>query len=156
MVETNIVLTLLQTISIMVGIGYYILNIQNNQKNQKISLRNQELTLKSQQLSLEARQAQLFMGIYNNSFGTIQFAKANGLLYRTTWDSFDEFNELRVDEENIATEFMDAYSLIAGVLEGVGVLVREGLLDIRFVALLLSGPVPVSYTHLTLPTILLV
>ena len=59
MVEANIVLTLLQTISIMVGIEYYILNLQNNQKNQETSIKNQEITL-------ETRQAQLFMNIFNN------------------------------------------------------------------------------------------
>ena len=41
----------------------------------------------------------------------------------------------------MATEFSDAYGLVGFVLEGVGVLVREELLDIRFVALLLSGHV---------------
>ena len=124
MVETNIVLTLLQTISIMVGIGYYILNIQNNQKNQKISLRNQELTLKSQQLSTETRQAQLFMGIYNNSFASEPYRKATTVLHRTTWNNYEEFKELVFDEENIENEFFNSYSLVGFFLEGVGVLVR--------------------------------
>jgi len=60
MVEANIMLTLLQTISIMVGIGYYILNIQNNQKNQEITL--------------ETRQAQLFMNIFN-TFSSKEYQK---------------------------------------------------------------------------------
>ena len=37
MVEANIVLTLLQTISIMVGIGYYFMVLHNQQKNQKLA-----------------------------------------------------------------------------------------------------------------------
>jgi hypothetical protein len=53
-VETNIVLSLLQTVSIMVGITYYILNIQNNQKNQ-------ELALKAQEHATETRQLDIYM-----------------------------------------------------------------------------------------------
>jgi len=47
MVEASFVLTLLQTVSIMVGIAYYILNIDNNRKNQELALKNQEHVLKS-------------------------------------------------------------------------------------------------------------
>ena len=123
----QMVLSTLQTAGLLVGIFYYIMTLRNQQKNQ--------------QLALETRQAQLFMGIYNNTFASAPYRKATNVLFKATWNNYDEFKELVFDGENMATEFSDAYGLVGFILEGVGVLVREDLLDIRFVALLLSSQV---------------
>ncbi len=37
------------------------------------------------------------------------------------------------------TEFNNAYAILVGFFEGLGVFVREGLVDIRLVALLMTG-----------------
>jgi hypothetical protein len=49
------------SLGVFVAAVYYVLNIQNNSRNQEIAMRNQELMLKAQQQTLETRQAQLFM-----------------------------------------------------------------------------------------------
>jgi hypothetical protein len=122
----QMVLSTLQTVGLLVGISYYILTLRNAQHTR-------ELALKAQQQALETRQGQLVMGIYNN-FASPPYQKAYRIVSRTTWDSFDEFKELVQ-----ATEFSTSYTLIGNFFEGVGVLVKEELLDIRFVALLLSS-----------------
>ena len=141
----QLILSTLHTVGLLVGIFYYILTLRNAQHTR-------ELALKAQQQALETRQGQLFMGIYNNSFASPPYQKAFRIVYKTTWDSYDEFKELRVVEENIATEFSDAYSLVGTFFEGVGVLVKEELLDIRFVALLLTGHLRIFWEK-TLPII---
>ena len=128
----QMVLSTLQTVGLLVGISYYILTLRNAQHTR-------ELALKAQQQALETRQGQLFMGIYNNSFASSTYQKAFRIIFKTTWDSFDEFIQMYQSEGNLNNEFSASYGLVGTFFEGVGVLVREGLLDIRFVALLLSG-----------------
>jgi len=59
LVEFSTILQFIQAFGIIVGVAYYILNIENNRKNQ-------ELGLKSQKQALETRQMQLFMQLYND------------------------------------------------------------------------------------------
>jgi hypothetical protein len=133
MVDTNVVLTLLQTLSIMVGIGYYILNLQNNQKNQKISIRNQELTLESQQQALETRQAQLFMNTYQ-AYNTPEFLRAIDTYFKISYKDYDEYESKYRSDIETDVQIMKVYSY----MEGLGVLVREGYIGIRLIALYIS------------------
>lgn len=70
----QMVLSTIQTAELLVGIFYYIMTLRNQQKNQ--------------QLSLETRQAQLFMGIYNNSFASTPYRKATSVLFKATWNNY--------------------------------------------------------------------
>jgi hypothetical protein len=56
----QMILSTIQTASLVVGIFYYITILRNQQKNQ-------ELTRKAQELALETRQAQLFMDQYRDT-----------------------------------------------------------------------------------------
>ena len=49
-------------------------------------------------------------------------------------------------------EFFDAYNLLGSFYEGIGVLVKEGYLDVRLVVLLMSGPI-MEYWRKTEPII---
>ena len=125
----------------MVGIGYYILNIQNNQKNQQNALRNQELSIQSQELTrkaqeqqLETRQAQIFMQMYDHSHNDQDFIKALQILLDQKITSYDEFQRKREEEE-----FKIAFTRVGFFFEGLGVLVKEGYIDIKLVALLMTG-----------------
>ena len=73
------------------------------------------------------------MGIYNK-FASPPYQKAYRIVSKSNLNSFDEFLELIK-----ASEFSHSWTLIGNFFEGVGVLVKEELLDIRFVALLLSS-----------------
>ncbi|MFH1180279.1 MAG: hypothetical protein V1710_07960 [Candidatus Bathyarchaeota archaeon] len=116
------------SLGVFVAAVYYILNIQNNR-------RNQELMLKAQQQTLETRQAQMFMNIYDK-YSSAQFLKAYEKVVYTPWSTWEEFSKLWEDPE-----FNEAAILIATTYEGMGVLIKEGLLDIRLVALLMCGRV---------------
>jgi len=128
MVDVSTALSFIQAAGIIVGVAYYILNIRGNQKNQ-------ELTLKTQQQTLETRQAQMFMAIYDKH-SSIEFSKAWEKTVFTSWSSWEEFSKLWEDPE-----FNDAAMLIGTSYDGLGVLVMEGLLDIKYIALLMGGRV---------------
>ena len=126
-------LSLLQSASYIAGaLGvcvaavYYVLNLRMNQKNQ-------ELSLKTQQQTLETRQAQMFMNIYQQTT-TKEFASAFRTYISCEWKNYDEYNE-KVQKK----EFFDQYMMLCMYFEGLGVLVKEGFLPIRLVALLLTG-----------------
>ena len=85
---------------------------------------------KTREIELETRQAQLFMQLMNTC--TSKEGLENfGVLGRVTWSSYEEWLELRRDD----LEYDIAYRWIAGVYDGIGALLREGLLNVRMVAL---------------------
>ena len=123
----QMVLSTLQTIALIVGITYYLIIMRNSQR--------------AQQHQSETRQAQLFMNIYNQSFTNPHFIDSIQRVLSLKWESFDEYLAL-TDYANPETRVNGlAMGTLTGLFEGVGVLVKEGLLDIRMVALLMTGPV---------------
>jgi hypothetical protein len=129
----QMMLSTLQTIALIVGITYYLFIMRNSQ-------RNQELTRKAQEQTLETRQAQLFTNIYNQSFANPEFLEAVRMVITTHWDNLDEFHEdydyYNPNPSN--PEFIKAMSSVNGFFEGLGVFVKEGLIDIRLIALTMT------------------
>jgi hypothetical protein len=82
---------------------------------------------------LETRHAQLFMGIYQNYFQPA-FGEADHMLPNIQLKNAQDYKELLKDKEKSM-----AFGMFAVYYEGIGVLVKENLIDIRLVALLLSG-----------------
>ncbi len=124
-ISLQTVLTYLTLISVPVGVFYHIMTLRNTRKNQ--------------QLTLETRQAQIFMNIYNNSFNNPQFWEYFQTIRLLQWKDLDEYQAVF---DYINPETRDnrlAITMILGFYEGVGVLVKENLLDIRMVALLMTG-----------------
>jgi hypothetical protein len=126
-------LVVLQSLSYMAGAlgvcvaaAYYVMNLRMNQKNQ-------ELSLKTQQQTLETRQAQMFMNIYQQTT-TKEFASAWNTYISSEWKNYDEYWNLVQKKE-----FTEPFTIICMYFEGLGVLVKEGFLPIRLVALLLTG-----------------
>ena len=109
----QMVLSTLQTLSLGVGVIYYIMTLQNTRKNQ--------------QLTLETRQAQLFsflMGRMDDvewwtHYGTIRDAKDR------TYDEWDEILQDPVNDGGI--------SAILAFLNHVGWLVKRDLIDMEMV-----------------------
>jgi len=83
--------------------------------------------------SNKTREAQLFMQIYDK-WSDPEMQKAYDIVEKAEFTTFEEFTEIRYDDE-----FRRAMSKLVGFYEGLGVLVREDLLDIRLVALLMTG-----------------
>ena len=119
-------LTFVTLISVPVGVVYHIMTLRNTKKNQE--------------LQLETRQAQLYMSIFQTSTQP-EFMKASRRILLSEWNSaedfFKDFNFFNKDVPD--NELMISIYHIMSFYEGLSVLVREGLLDIRLVALTIAG-----------------
>jgi hypothetical protein len=120
MVDLQTVGVLMTGVSVSVAAIYYIFNLQMSQRNMKANL--------------ETRQAQLFMEIYRGSYSTEMMKHAKNFWIKP-WSSFEGWrdNVWNNDENRISWGAWTNY------YEGVGVLVKENLVDIRLVAELIAG-----------------
>jgi hypothetical protein len=82
----------------------------------------------------KTREAQLFMQVYDKWSDT-DMQKAYEVVNNAKFSTFEQYMERQAKDE----DFRWAMGKIIGFYEGVGVLVREGLVDIRLVALLMTG-----------------
>ena len=135
-VTYQMVLSTIQTIGLLVAIIYYITIMRNAQ-------RTRELTLEAQEHTLETRQSQLFMNIYNLSFGNPVFLKEVKIVHQKSPDinSANDFSRA-YDYMNPNPEdpkFQDAWNYVSSFYEGLGVFIKEGLIDIRLIALTMTG-----------------
>jgi len=128
MVDFSTVLQFIQAAGIIVGVAYYILNIENNR-------RNQELTLKAQQQQLETRQAQLFMQLFNK-ITSLEGIEQVRIIRSAKWPTHEEWLEIYLKDD----KYRNAFSWFITTMEGFGVFLREELVDIRLIALFIAGP----------------
>lgn len=113
------------SLGVFVAAVYYVLNIQNNMRNQK--------------QTLETRQVQLYMQIHNQGTNNRNFIESFLRVQSLEWGNAKEFLDL-MDYNNPETrENAIALSTLIGYYEGVGMLVRENMLSVRWVALLFGG-----------------
>ncbi len=113
------VLSTIQTASLVVGIIYYITIMRNQQK--------------SQQQQLETRQAQMFYGIYNR-MGQVDFIEAWKAFESWEFTDYDEYMKLYAD--NQSGQFM---RILGTHFEGLGVFVRLGLVPIQYIAYFMTN-----------------
>ena len=124
-----IVLQIIQTVSLILGITYYLFIMRNSQRTRELTLQSQELTRKAQEQALETRQAQIFWGMIDKAFSK------EGLDYwrvlrNVTWSSYEEWFELRRDD----LEYYYAYSWFSQLYECIGASVRLGHMSIKLLA----------------------
>jgi hypothetical protein len=84
---------------------------------------------------LETRQAQMFMNIYEQTKSDEFTAAIYKILVDSKWSTFDEYWK----NWNTDPEFRRMSDTLGWFYEGLGVLVREGMLDVRWVALLICS-----------------
>jgi hypothetical protein len=134
----QMVLSTLQTAGLLVGIFYYIMTLRNTQKTRELTLQSQELTREAQQQALETRQAQLFMNIYNLKLNDPHFDDVLHRIESLRWKDWDEYQAL-FDYSNPETRDNHlAMSTMMNFYQGVGVLVKLNLVDIRLISYLMS------------------
>ena len=106
----------LQTVSIMVGIAYYLMILQNQQKTQK-----------HQQ---ETKKTQLFMQLYQSS-SNVENSETYWDIIGYEWDDYEDF----VNKYGPRANPESAHRVIAYyyVLDGLGMLVRNDVIDIETV-----------------------
>jgi hypothetical protein len=126
MVDLTLAFMALQTLSITIGVVYHIMTLQNTRRNQR--------------LTLETRQTQLFMGIYDKAQSEA-FIDAMEWWRAFEYESIDEFMEMIHGDTPEAKKNRRRFSILGVYYEGLGVLVKEGLLNIRLVALMMAGMV---------------
>jgi hypothetical protein len=128
MVSIEIIALVLTGLSITVSILYYSSVLRNSNK--------------TQQMQLETRQAQLFMNVYS-TFTSYEFKKQwNTVMHVWQWDDETEFNSKYGYENPIEFTKID---VVATFFEGIGVLVKRGLVDISFVDDLMSAHIVTSW-----------
>lgn len=114
-------LLVLQSVSLTIGVIYHIMILRNNQRTQR--------------MTLETRQAGLLMQIYNR-WSAHDFQDAWQL-----WNSFDYDSLEQGIEVFKMARAEKAKGILSAFFEGIGVLVKEELVDIRLVADLLASPI---------------
>ena len=109
---------------VLVAAIYYVMTLRTNQRNIKTTL--------------ETRQAQLFMPIYSTYYSE-DFIKAHSEIMKWSWTDYDDYVSKYSYESNPDAYVM--YRKMFGYLEGLGVIVRRGLIDPSLVDDLMSGMV---------------
>lgn len=118
----------------VVGVSSYINSNRRAEEAKRKEQDTREMELKTQQQNLETRQAQMFMNIYQQ-VSSPEFLKAWQRIASEPWRTYAEWERLYRDDMS----FREAEDITQFFYEGLGTLVREGLLPIRMVALLMCG-----------------
>jgi hypothetical protein len=98
-------------------------------------MKTQQIAARSQEQTLETRQAQLFMDIYRTE-ATKEFLSAQNIAMGLNLHDVKDFDEMTKNDE-----LRDSFYALGMHLEGMGVLVRENLVDVRLVSELCSGTI---------------
>ena len=114
-------ISLLTLISLTIGVIYHIMTLRNTRKNQE--------------LQLETRQAQLYMNLYG-TYHSPEFRKQLYKLLNLEWKDYDEWHEKYGGTDLPETV---AFGSVMGYFNGLGLLVRKGLIDVDTVYELLSA-----------------
>lgn len=133
MVDFQIIGLVLQTVSVMsvataaiIGVRSY---LNSNKRAEEAKIKEQE----TRERELQTRQAQMFINIYNQ-LTTKEFSAAMNIYSSTQWKNYNEYREVFQKKE-----YREAFTILGLYWEGIGVLVKEGYLDIRLIALLICG-----------------
>ena len=120
MVAFDTILNVIPILSLVVVLAYYSIQIRNQNKS---------------------RQAQVYLTLYNK-WGEKQ-QNAHAAISAAEFRDFDEYIEKYGPETN--PEFQNHVGQLVGFYEGIGVMVKEGYLSIRLVALTWAGAIRVFW-----------
>ena len=138
-VTYQMVLSTLQTVGLLVGIFYYITIMRNAQKTRELTLESQELARKAQEHAAETRQAQLCMQIINQWLQP-DIIESYNFFRNSKFSSFEEYNQYHSNPETAKL-----IQVLPMYLEGLGVLVKGGYLEIGIVAGYMGGVVKIAW-----------
>jgi|GEM_PF-992015 len=126
-----------QTIGVLIAAASVVIGVMNSVLMSRREDRRNQLTL-------ETRQAQLFMQIYQQ-FNSKEFmTQYNDIIQNWSWADFDDFIQKYASD-------IDTFSSLSSVgtfFEGIGVLVKRGLVDPGLVDDLMSGHTMQSWEKL--------
>jgi hypothetical protein len=96
-------------------------------------------TRKNQQMQLETWLAQLYMQVFNMSFNNRTFMDAYLRLIKMEWKDYYDFTESIGYNQEELTELGNELVHVSSIFEGVGVMVKEKMLDIHIIAVMMSA-----------------
>ena len=118
----QMILSTLQTVGLLVGIGYYIMTLRNQQKNQEISLKNQEETLKT-------RNATLFLQTLGQFLTNNEALKHIIRVEQHPFSSIEEYNELVKDPDYFLSN-----TYLRVMCEFWGIFLKNDIIDIKMLS----------------------
>jgi hypothetical protein len=121
MVDAQTIGVLVTAASVSVAAIYYIMTLRSQQKNMKATL--------------QTREAQLFMMLYSKT-SSEEFSRHLINMLTVEWNSYEDFKAKVINDPEKAVSLQ----VIVAAWEGIGVLVRENLIDIKLIALYCAGP----------------
>lgn len=129
----------IQTIGVGIAVVSVVIGVVNSILMSRREDRRRELSLRNQEITLETRQAQLFMALYEH-YNSIDYKKQAGSMYfHWEWSDIDEFME-RYGPDGDADNYA-VFSSVTSFYDGIGVLVKSGLVDVNLVSDIMSGSV---------------
>ena len=131
---------ILTGLGLAASIVYYANILNNANKTRELQLKAQELALKNQELQLETRQAQLFMQMFSKA-SSKEGIESSKILSNANWTSHEEWLEKYQNDP----EYAHALTTIVIIMEGLGVLIKENLVDIKLLALLMAGSIRMTW-----------
>jgi len=117
----QMVLSTIQTVSLVVGITYYIMTIRANKRNQEISLKNQQLS-----------SVHRILDVYRDPEEYYKWLEVLHL----EWDDPDDFWEKYGATKN--PEIATKYGTMFQYYDGIGYLWKEGVIDIKSLSVYLG------------------
>ena len=124
MIDLQFILTILPVFSMAVALVYYAMNLRNANKTQL--------------MAQETRQASLFMQIYNQFTSERVMETSIEIMAQWEWSSFEEFQQKYGAGTNPSA--YSKFMKIINYFEGVGILLKRGLIDEEFVSDLMGAP----------------
>ncbi len=119
MVDLQTIGVLVTGASVTIAAIYYIITLRTNQRNTKTTL--------------ETRQAQLFMNLYQHTYSP-DFGDAVYVVLNKGVTDYEDYESMMRDPQRVKP------FVVWGMwIEGVGVLVKEGLVSLRMVTELVGG-----------------
>ena len=129
MVDYQTIGVLIAAASVVIGVVNSILVSRREEKRQELMLNNQEITL-------ETRQVQMYMRIYERITDEEMFGKLFEL-NEYQWDDYEYYLEKYSGDIHVRVRRVS----VVGFFEGLGMLVKRGLIDPVFVADSIGGHV---------------
>ena len=118
MVELGIILQVLQTVSIIIGVFYYIMTLQNSNKTQQLALKAQEHATKTRQTEILFQRLQRTAQNYE-AWGEVMFVQE--------WNSLDEMIEKYSWSKE--PKARANFSYVLNLYNNVGLLLQEKIAD---------------------------
>ena len=132
MASFELLAIILTGLGLTASIVYYSTILRNANKTR-------ELQLRAQEQATETRHTQLYMQIFNMTMNNRTFIDSYFKLNAYPWKDYDDFVESIGFNGPEITELGYELLHVTSVLEGIGVMVKENMLEIHLIAVFMSA-----------------